>query len=484
MLSIKKRLITLTVAAATVLIAISWSLIFAESKHEIDEIFDARLGQSAKLLALSAPQLLKMPPEQMAQFYDDWYQGISNHSHSNVSDDDPTPYGHPYEQKLMFQLFDTQGNVLLRSPSAPEHPLSTPDNIGYHPMTFDDQRWQSFQIRLPFHDNNQDAAFLVVAEKQAIRDELIDEIAFSTGIPQLLLIPCLALAIILLVNYVMKPVGELQQALSQRTINKLHAIRVSQPTVELKPLIDQLNYLLSELDKAWVREKRFTHTAAHELKTPLAVLRLNAENALSSENPAELQNDLSHILKGIDRTDRLIQQLLMLARVESGNSFSFKPLDLMACLRDVIASLAPFALRQEQNLSLDGPTSLTVEANLPLLRSLFSNLIDNAIRYAGGHADINIRVQTQGEDQIQIRVCDSGQPIPEAIRERIFEKFFRANTERGDGAGLGMSIIRDIAELHGGTISLESQSSAEKNCFLVTLPLKTGRIQSLSNQTQ
>lgn len=474
-LSIKKRLITLTVAAATVLIAISWSLIFAESKHEIDEIFDARLGQSAKLLALSAPQLLKMPAEQMDQFYEDWYRGISNHA--SFSDDDPTPFGHPYEQKLMFQLFDTRGKVLLRSPGAPSHPLSATDNIGYHPITFDDQLWRSFQIRLPFNDTNQDAAFLVVAEKQAIRDELIDEIAFSTGIPQLLLIPCLALAIILLVNYVMLPVGELQQALSQRTINKLHAIRVSQPTVELKPLIDQLNYLLSELDKAWVREKRFTHTAAHELKTPLAVLRLNAENALSSDNPADLQSDLSHILKGIDRTDRLIQQLLMLARVESGNTFSFSHLDLMECLREVIASLAPLALKQEQNLSLDGPPSLTIEANLPLLHSLFSNLIDNATRYAGEHADINISVQTSDPDHVLIRVCDSGQPIPDAIRERMFEKFFRANTERGDGAGLGMSIIRDIAELHGGTISLEPQSSTGKNCFQVTLPLRTGRIQ-------
>lgn len=469
MLSIKKRLITMTVTAATVLIAISWSLIFAESKHEIDEIFDARLGQSAKLLALSAPQLLMMPPEQLELFYEQWYQGISNHA--GLDDDDPTPYGHPYEQKLMFQLFSASEGVLLRSPAAPPTPLSVPDKIGYHPISFDSQLWRSFQIRLPSTAPDQEAAFLIVAEKQAIRDELIDDIAFSTGIPQLLLIPCLALAIILLVNYIMQPVGELQQALSRRTINKLHAIQVSQPTIELKPLIDQLNYLLSELDKAWVREKRFTHTAAHELKTPLAVLRLNAENALASDNPTDLQNDLTHILKGIERTDRLIQQLLMLARVEGGNAFPFNETDLMACLRDVIGSLVPLALKQDQNLSLDGPDTLMMDANGVLLTSLFSNLIDNAIRYAGKNADINISVTLQSDDWVAIRVCDSGQPIPDMIRERIFEKFFRANTERGDGAGLGMSIISDIALLHGGDIVLEGNQTASGNCFLVTLPV-------------
>ncbi|KDM93186.1 sensor histidine kinase N-terminal domain-containing protein [Photobacterium galatheae] len=469
MLSLKKRLITMTVTAATVLIAISWSLIFAESKHEIDEIFDARLGQSAKLLALSAPQLLKMPPNQLEQFYEQWYQGITNHA--GRDDDDPTPYGHPYEQKLMFQLLSADGKVMLRSPAAPPTPLSAPDKIGYHPLSFDDQRWRSFQIRLPLTEQNQEAAFLIVAEKEAIRDELIDEIAFSTGVPQLLLIPCLALAIILLVNYIMQPVGELQQALSRRTINKLHAIQVSQPTIELKPLIDQLNYLLSELDKAWIREKRFTHTAAHELKTPLAVLRLNAENALASDNPQDLQNDLTHILKGIERTDRLIQQLLMLARVEGVNTFSFSETDLMACLRDVIGSLVPLALKQDQNLSLDGPDSLIMDANGILMACLFSNLIDNAIRYAGSNADINISVSLSSDDWVAIRVCDTGQPIPDAIRERIFEKFFRANTERGDGAGLGMSIIRDIAALHGGDIVLERLQADPRNCFLVTLPV-------------
>ncbi|MDO6705069.1 ATP-binding protein [Photobacterium sp. 1_MG-2023] len=466
LLSIKKRLIILTVAASALLIAISWSLIFAEAKHEIHEIYDARLSQSAKLLALSAPQLLQMPSKELERFYDAWYLSISSYAGQN--DDVPTPYGHPYEQKLMFQFFNDSGEVLLRSTGAPATPLTTANQLGYHPITFKEQHWRSFLILVPEPANQH--IYLVVAEHQDVRNELINEIALSTGIPQLLLVPCFAIAIILLVYYVMKPVGELQQALSKRTVHKLHAIHVTQPTVELSPLINQLNFLLHELDKAWAREKRFTHTAAHELKTPLAVLRLNAENALASDNPEDLHSDLAQILKGIERTDRLIQQLLMLTKVEGNQSFQYTRIDLMACLRESIASLAPLALKQQQTLSLDGPEQFPLDANDILLTSLFSNLIDNAIRYAGDGADITVQVTASNHDSVSIRVCDTGPAIPDAIRERIFEKFFRANTERGDGAGLGMSIIRDIAQIHGGEIQLEGNQSSPMNCFRVTLP--------------
>lgn len=470
--SIKRRLTLTTITVASALVLLSWILTFYETRHEIDEVYDARLGQSAKILALSMPHMLQEPADIRTKAYSDWYHDIQ----LNASDDDTvTTFGHPYEQNLMFQFF-TQNEVILKSPGAPTTLIGDVNQPGFSFVTINNEEWRRFQIQLPPQPNIDQAAFLVTAERHAIRSELINEIAISTGLPQLILIPILALTIIFLVNKFLQPIDDLRKAIAQRNINKLDSIRVPQPTVELAPLVNQLNYLFAELDKAWQRERRLTRTAAHELKTPLAVLRLNAENALNSSNKHELKNDLTNILHGIDRTDRLIQQLLMLSKVEAEQTFSPDRIEVMACLRDVIASLAPIALKQKQELSLEGPDSIMTQGNAMLLCILFSNIIDNAIRYSGTHSSIEITVTDQNSseilaaDIIEITVNDNGTTIQNDIRDKIFEKFFRGNTERGDGAGLGMSIVADIATMHGGNVKLLPSTDHQGNAFLISLP--------------
>lgn len=479
--SIKKRLILTTVGVASVLVLISWVLVFFETRHEIEEVYDARLGQSAKILALSMPHLMQDAQHANAAVYRDWSQRIQQLA---TDDDTVTPFGHPYEQNLMFQLFHDQ-EVLIKSPGAPAFPVGEAAQPGFGLVDLDGETWRRFVLQMPAQPGLAQNSFLVVAERQSIREELINEIATSTGLPQLLLIPALALAIILLINKLLEPINELRQAVAQRSINKLDSIVVPHPTEELSPLVNQLNYLLGELEKAWQRERRLTRTAAHELKTPLAVLRLNAENALASDNPEQLKNDLRQILHGIDRTDRLIQQLLMLSRVEAQQDISLAPVDLMASLRDVLASLAPLALKQQQELSLNGPEQLRLPGHAMLLSVLFGNLIDNAIRYSGPHAQIEIHIfpARHGSRYHEIQIRDNGPAIPAAVREKIFEKFFRAHTERGDGAGLGMSIVDDIARLHHGRVYLHPGNAPTGNVFSVQLPAETGQQVASSLQT-
>ncbi|MEJ2763468.1 ATP-binding protein [Photobacterium sp. MCCC 1A19761] len=478
--SIKKRLILTTVGVASIMVLISWVLVFIETRHEIEEVYDARLGQSAKILALSMPSLMKDAQEANAAIYTHWSQRIKQLA---TDDDSATTFGHPYEQNLMFQLFHDQ-SVLVKSPEAPDVPIGEPTQPGFGLVTIQGESWRRFQLRMPEQPGLAKNSFLVVAERQSIREELVNEIATSTGLPQLLLIPALALAIIWLINKLLEPIHELRQAVAQRNINKLDSILVPHPTVELSPLVNQLNYLLNELDKAWQRERRLTRTAAHELKTPLAVLRLNAENALASDNPAQLKSDLQQILHGIDRTDRLIQQLLMLSRVEAQQDISLAPIDLMENLREVIANLAPLALKQQQELALSGPELLELPGNAMLLSVLFSNLIDNAIRYSGAASSIDIEVvpAPEGTPFHEIRIRDNGPAIPEAVRDKIFEKFFRAHTERGDGAGLGMSIVDDIAKLHHGEVALLPNNTPRGNIFRVRLPAGNHLVTARSRQ--
>ncbi|WP_241825800.1 MULTISPECIES: sensor histidine kinase [unclassified Salinivibrio] len=448
---------------------VSWLLVYSEARHEINEVYDARLGQSAKTLALSVMSWGDQPPDNFTQSYTHWLNAIT----ANAKDDDTTtPFGHPYEDNLFFQ-YRVSDALVAKSPNAPAQWIGTSDNPGFDMVTAAGEQWRTFLLVFTLPDKRQ--ASLLVAEKEAIRQELMTEVSLTIGLPQLLLIPLLAVIVVVLVSRAFRPLGELKETIAARSVDNLDHIHVSQPTVELSPLVKQINYLFSQLNNAWVREKRLVSTAAHELKTPLAVLRLNAENALSATTEAERDNDLTNILNGIDRTDRVIQQLLMLSRVEQQKNTEVTQVDIVPLLREQIAALAPMALTQQQSIELEGQESLWVKGHPVMLSVLFTNLIDNAIRYAGKGASISV-ITSHSANTVVVEVIDSGYAISDEIKSRIFDKFFRGHTEKGDGAGLGMSIVKDIVEQHHASIMIQSPYFSDYgNGFTVTFPMVSER---------
>lgn len=460
-----KRQLTLSVGLlVSTLLIVSLYFSFQSAKHEVEEVYDARLGQSAKLMLLT----LSISSEQnrLSQHkkqFESWIHNIQKLS--NGSDDKATEFGHPYEQNIIFQFY--RNNVLLWS-SDPEQPSlsSSADRSGYLDINRDGVQWRTFQLAFP--NTNYENEYIVVAEKQQIRQEIINEIALSTLVEQIILLPTLLLLLFWLINRYFRPINALRTAISQRNVHHLERIHVTDNTTELAPLVDALNSLLSELESAWQREKRFTRAAAHELKTPLTILRLNAENALQSHEPEQLKRDLENILQGIDRTDRLIQQLLTLAKVESMSEQTVQNIKLEALLQTVIADLAPLALRNGQEISLQ-PFQAQLLGDRILLEVLFRNLIDNAIRYSGSDSEIEVSAINEGK-VLKVFVSDTGPEIPKETRERIFEQFYRGHTEKGDGAGLGMSICKDIATLHGATIEIAPHQNGV-NKFVITFPL-------------
>ncbi|PCE65439.1 sensor histidine kinase [Salinivibrio sp. YCSC6] len=463
--SIKRHLTFSTVCVVGVLMFVSWLLVYSEARHEINEVYDARLGQSAKTLALSVMSWGDQPPDNFTQSYTHWLNAITANA---KNDDTTTPFGHPYEDNLFFQ-YRVNDALVAKSPTAPAQWIATSDNPGFDMVTAAGEQWRTFLLVFTLPDKRQ--ASLLVAEKEAIRQELMTEVSLTIGLPQLLLIPLLAVIVVVLVSRAFRPLGELKETIAARSVDNLDHIHVSQPTVELSPLVKQINYLFSQLNNAWVREKRLVSTAAHELKTPLAVLRLNAENALSATTEAERDNDLTNILNGIDRTDRVIQQLLMLSRVEQQKNTEVTQVDIVPLLREQIAALAPMALTQQQSIELEGQESLWVKGHPVMLSVLFTNLIDNAIRYAGKGASISV-ITSHSANTVVVEVIDSGDAISDEIKSRIFDKFFRGHTEKGDGAGLGMSIVKDIVEQHHASIMIQSPYFSDYgNGFTVTFPM-------------
>lgn len=438
------------------LVVLSLLFSFQSARHEVKEVYDARLGQTAKLLLMvtaSSPSQL-MDSAHQRQF-DQWMGDIRQESAGD--DDHDTAYGHPYEQKMLFQfyrhdalLWSSNKNVGALSPEA--------DFSGFGEARMNGEKWRFFQLHSKADE------YVVVAEKNSIRQEVMNEIGLSTALPQLISIPILMLLLVLSIDKNLRPITELRSAIAQRSAHKLDRIYVADQTVELSPLVDTLNELLGQLAKAWEREKQFTRMAAHELKTPLTILRLNAENALNSETQDQLEQDLTNILKGIDRNDRLIQQLLTLAKVESITNLNTKQVQPKALLQAIISDLAPLALRHKQTLSFEGESS-PFEGDDMLLDVLFRNLIDNAIRYSGEGSQIEVMLN-ESDQWIDVLVSDNGADIVPEARDKLFDSFYRANTSKGDGAGLGMSITRDIASLHNATVTLMPRAN-EKNTFLV-----------------
>lgn len=460
--SIKRQLTLSVTILVSVLLGVSLYFSFLSAQHEVEEVYDARLGQSAKLLLL-ATSLSKSQDDiiHYGDQFDAWMDNLRKLTLKNNSDDEATLYGHPYEQHLVFQFFSRDKLLWSSMKGLPALSNSELDK-GFRDLEIGGGRWRTFQLSLP---NGQGLErYVVVAEKYSVRQELINEIALSTVTEQMLLLPALLIVLLWLIAKYLRPIDQLRTAIAQRNAHHLDKIHVKDNTIELAPLVNSLNALLEELDLAWQREKRFTRAAAHELKTPLTILRLNVENALATKIAEQKQQDLHNILLGIERTDRLIHQLLMLAKVDSTSEHSIESVELKQLLKNVIADLAPLALKQQQDIALEGDESRLLGDSV-LLEVLFRNLIDNAIRYSGQGSEIFVTLKAQN-NKIEVLISDNGEAIPAKTREHLFEAFYRGQSDRGDGAGLGMAICKDIVALHQAELELLPRS-ADRNTFFV-----------------
>lgn len=219
---------------------------------------------------------------------------------------------------------------------------------------------------------------------------------------------------------------------------------------ELQPLLDALNGLFVRIAELLTAERRFTADAAHELRTPIAAIRAQAQVALGESDDAARRHALQSTLAGCDRAAHLVDQLLTLARLEGGQSAPAEPLDFETLVRAEVAALAPRALEKYQQLDLQaGPCRVAVPA--ALAAALVRNLVDNAIRYSPPCAAVRVAV---GCDGLLLRVQDAGPGLPPEGLARLGERFYRALGSGADGSGLGWSIVRRIAAVQGWRIKV------------------------------
>jgi len=316
---------------------------------------------------------------------------------------------------------------------------------------------------------------LAVAQETAVRDELARDSALRTLMPFLILFPILLFVVADLVRKIFRPVSNLAGELDQRGEQELHPVATESLPTEIRPFIDAINRLLGRVEQSVEAERRFVADAAHELRTPLAAMSLQAERLAEAEMSEKATERLNTLRQGIARGRALLDQLLALARVQVAISEPDGAVSVQRVYRRVLEDLMPLAEAKDIDIGILSATDANVLVREIDLIALVKNLVDNAIRYtpSGGRVDLSIAT-TSGVTTLVVE--DTGPGIPEAELGRVFDPFYRVLGSNEIGSGLGLSIVKTIADRLGATIVLGPVDGQvpEGLRVAVAIPSRTG----------
>lgn len=293
-----------------------------------------------------------------------------------------------------------------------------------------------------------------VAQNMAVRQGMARSLALRTLAPLAFMAPLLVLAVWWGVSRSLAPVERVRRQLAQRQADDLSPVSDTQLPDEVQPLVSELNLLFERVQRAFEAQEHFVADAAHELRSPLAALRLQLQGLQRAGDDAARSAAIERLSAGIDRATRLVEQLLTLARQEAGATAT-EPVDLRAIAQLALADVAPAAQARGMDLGLLDSDAITVPGNAEALRMLVRNLLDNAIKYTppGGRVDVQV-----GTDQGRalLTVEDSGPGIAPEHHARVMQRFVRDTADGAPGSGLGLAIVQAIVQRHSATVALDS----------------------------
>lgn len=300
---------------------------------------------------------------------------------------------------------------------------------------------------------------ITVAETLNKRTRLARKVLITVITIELLIIVLSLLSVRSGIRRGLAPIGELEQEAHLRNFSDLAPLPEAKVPDEIRPFTNAINNLLARLGKTMDAQKHLIADAAHQLRTPLAAIKVHIEHALREANPAKHAEALQQAVVSLERTSRLSNQLLLMARAEAdaGGTKNFKVVDLCQVAMETGAVWVPKALSQGADLGFEGPEQgIPVKGDPLLLAEVVNNLIDNALRYAGHAPKVTLSVSPQDHAGGPVlSVEDNGPGIPGSEREAIFDRFHRMPGSPGPGSGLGLAIVKEIARLHGAAIQVE-----------------------------
>jgi two-component system sensor histidine kinase QseC len=390
-------------------------------REEVDELLDAHLAQSAAILAARSAD----------------FEGEHRAEAAAL---------HRYAPKVAFRVLH-EGKVVLTSVQPPPWTAQAqPGRKGFRTVQAGGDAWRVFSAR-----GSEGDVLVEVGERVDSRGDIVEAVVRSMLWPAAAIAPLLLLAVWWSVRRGLAPLRELGGQLRRRSPADLQPLPDAGAAAEVAPLVDALNALFARIAVLLESERRFTSDAAHELRTPVAAIRAQAQVALGSTDDEERRRALNATIAGCDRATRVVEQLLTLARLEASQSPPLHAVDLARIAREQLANLAPAAVQKQQELQLDAPAACVIEADEALAGVLVRNLVDNALRYSASGDRVAVRAAPAGA-QVVLVVEDSGPGLPESARERLGERFFRPPGTASPGSGLGWSIVKRIAAAHRADI--------------------------------
>lgn len=439
--SIQKTILCWTIAVIIFGGALSLLSAVYTTKHESTEVFDSTLIQAISLL----DKLLPHEPNDYTAVLNKWVAEqsqihtatLSDYLSKNLDDDDEEESLTYFSEGLAIIIQDQQGNLLFSS--LPDHSVPKDLTVGFSKHVSNDEEWRVFSL---FDEQRQ--LWFSSAQSMPLRKMLEMEISTSFISPLIIAGIILTLLVILIVKKSLVPLNILGRDLHLRDANDLTPIPEQGLPFELQSPVSSLNMLFQRVDTYIEREKRFTDNAAHELRTPLAAFKVN----LDQDDPGR---------QSVIKMERLINQLLELARLNPKNESELNstPFSLNDNITDVIAELYPIAVNRQMDIELKSETEApqNMKGEPVLVSLLLRNLIENAIKYsiAGDNIVVTLTATDSGNS---IQIVDHGKGLSDTQKEQVFERFYRADTSDSSGAGLGMTIVQNILDLHNGSIQL------------------------------
>lgn len=434
--SLRSRLLGVLLTAVVLSTAVATGATYYWARHEIDQLLDYHLRQQALALRDKAFML------------------------GTVVVPEPDP-----DQDFVIQAWDWRGQRVYLSHRGVVLPRSA--EPGYSDIRAGDTAWRVYAMVLGTH-------LVQIAQPMRLRRELATEATLKILYPLLAILPILALLVWWSVGRVLSPLGRLAQTIASRDAATLAPINAIDLPHEARLMVEALNDLIARLQHSLTRERAFMADAAHELRTPLTALQLQAQ-LLARAGSAEEQAEAAAALRaGVQRAAHLIDRLLAYARADlADESVPRETLDFSALASECVQDFAERARAQGLELHVAITPSLRVSGQATALRSVVSNLLENALRYTPSPGRIALDL-TPEHDRCILQVTDTGPGIPPAERTRIFDRFYRIPGTATEGSGLGLAIVRRVVERHRGEVMVASGPGGQGACFRLSLPLSTG----------
>ncbi len=433
--SLRWRLLRTVSIVALMIWTLTGLLSYLQAHHEAEEFLDGHLALSARTLMALVRDNEAGLPDLKARL-----DGMRRQSHGI------------YDPPIEFQVGKADGTPLVRSANAPDIPMR--GMAGFMDIQRDGQSWRLYNLAPP-----EEGYRIQVAQPMELREVAALEVAMQTILPVGAILPVLLLLIYLSIRRGLKPLEDLASEVTARTPENLSALTGRAVPQEALPLVTAVNRLMYRLGETLENERRFTADAAHELRTPLAAVKTQAQVALMSQDPQAREHALRKLLAGADRAGRLMEQLLRLARLDPLATLpEAQPVDLVALAATGVAERLDDAVASGHVLDFQSDADpVRVEGDADLLAAALRNLIDNALRHTPPGCQVTVRVVNEGGHAV-LSVSDDGPGVALEELPRLGERFHRGSALRAEGSGLGLAIVRRIAELHGAKFTLHSNA--------------------------